>query len=112
MVTSVLVRASHGGKVEIEMGQILDIVNVEGHQICDLFAFNRENFKEFLSPAHCRSVLQRVVLKVGDKLVSVHRRPMFEILEDTVCKTTFVHPPAILSVIRMTMRSTTTVVAE
>lgn len=82
-MTEVLIEAAHGGKIEVKKGQILEVVNVEGQQICDFFAFNVDDLTEVLSPAHIRSVLSRVVLKVGDVLVSRYRRPMFELLEDT-----------------------------
>jgi uncharacterized protein YcgI (DUF1989 family) len=80
----VLVKGAHGGRIRVRRGQRLEIVNVEGGQVCDFFAFNADNVRETLSPAHTRSVLRRLFLKPGDRLVSVLRRPMFEIVEDTV----------------------------
>jgi uncharacterized protein YcgI (DUF1989 family) len=79
----VTIKAAHGGKIEVEKGQLLEIVNVEGEQICDFFAFNRADVAETLSPAHCRSWLGHIVPRTGDVLVSRLRRPMLEIVEDT-----------------------------
>ena len=77
MNKEVLIKAAHGGRINVAAGQNLEIENVEGTQICDFFAFNADNVREFLSPAHCRSKLFRTTLSVGDQLVSVLRRPMF-----------------------------------
>jgi uncharacterized protein YcgI (DUF1989 family) len=79
----VLIKASHGGRIDVAAGQILEIENVEGTQILDFFAFNAQDVREYLSPGHCRSKLGRTTLAVGDQLVSVRRRPMFELLSDS-----------------------------
>ena len=73
----------HSARIDVPAGYYLEIVNLEGTQICDFFAFNAANIREALSPAHCRTTFFRATLSVGDKLVSVLRRPMFEIVEDT-----------------------------
>ena len=83
MQSEVLIKAGHGGRVELRAGQLLEIFNVEGQQICDFFAFNRQNRHEHLSPSHTRSVFGRIYVQRGDVLSTVLRRPMFEIVEDT-----------------------------
>jgi uncharacterized protein YcgI (DUF1989 family) len=83
MEQSVTVKASHANRINVAKGQLLEVINVEGTQICDFFAFNAARVREHLSPGHCRSKLVRTTLQVGDQLVSVLRRPMFEIVEDT-----------------------------
>ena len=82
-MTSVLVKGGHGGRIDARQGELLEIVNVEGKQVCDFFAFNRDNLREHLSPGHTRSVLRRVVIRPGDKFYTVIRDPMFELVEDT-----------------------------
>src|SRR5258708_18208549 len=47
------------------------------------FAYNRHNPREHLSPSHTRSVLGRLYVKQGDRLSTILRRAMFEIVEDT-----------------------------
>ena len=94
-MTEVVIKGAHGGRIEMKEGQILEIINVEGTQICDFFAFNTGDLMEALSPPHIRSVLGRIVLKVGDVLVSRYRRPMFELLEDPAGSTTSSSPRAI-----------------
>ena len=83
MATQVLVKGGHGGRIEVGKGQLLEVRNVDGAQICDFFAFSAENIHEHLSPAHTRSVLGRIYIQKGDALSSVWRRKMFEIVEDT-----------------------------
>jgi len=79
-----VIEGGRGGRLEVGVDQFLEIINVEGQQICDFFSFCADDVSDYLSPAHCRTAMRRVFLKVGDKLVSVRRRPMWEIIEDTV----------------------------
>jgi hypothetical protein len=89
----VLIKGGHGGRIEARKGQVLEIINIDGQQICDFFAFNTSDLGETLSPGHTRSGLRRIVLKVGDVLVSNYRNPMFEILEDTCGQHDVTFPP-------------------
>jgi len=83
VATEVVIKGRYGGRAELRKGQRLEVFNVEGGQICDFFAFNRDNPREHLSPSHTRSVLGRLYVRKGDVLSTVLRRPIFEILEDT-----------------------------
>ena len=80
---SVIVRGGYGGRVGAARNRIIEIVNLQGGQVCDFFAFNADNVREHLSPGHTRSVLRKVYLEVGDRLCSVLRNPMLELVEDT-----------------------------
>jgi uncharacterized protein len=92
-VSEIVIKGAYGAGIELNEGQILEIINVEGTQICDFFAFNTEDLLETLSPPHIRSALGRIFLKVGDVLVSRYRRPMFELLEDTCGMHDIIFPP-------------------
>ena len=92
-MSDLLIKGAHGGRIEVKQGQILEIINVEGTQICDFFAFKADDLMETLSPPHIRSTLGRIFLKVGDVLVSRYRRPMFELLEDTCGVHDIIFPP-------------------
>ena len=87
-----LIEGARAGRIEVKNGQLLDIVNVDGKQVCDFFAFNQANIRETLSPGHQRSVLRRTFLEAGDRLYSVLRNPMFELVEDTVGRNDFSLP--------------------
>ena len=77
-----MIEGARAGRIDVNAGQLLHIVNVDGKQVCDFFAFNRSNIRETLSPSHQRSVTRRMYLKPGDTLYSVLRRPIFELIED------------------------------
>ena len=72
-----MIEGARAGRIDVNEGQYLHIVNVDGKQVCDFFAFNRANIRESLSPGHQRSVTRRMFLKPGDTLYSVLRRPLF-----------------------------------
>jgi uncharacterized protein YcgI (DUF1989 family) len=91
-VTETLVEGGRASRIDVKNGQLLEIVNVQGKQVCDFFAFNQDNIREALSPGHQRSVLRRMFLSEGDKLYSVLRRPMFELLVDEVGQNDFSLP--------------------
>ena len=80
---SIIVKGGYGGRIEVGRNQTIEVVNVQGGQVCDFFAFNADNVREHLSPGHTRSVLRKVYLEVGDRLCSVLRNPMLELVEDT-----------------------------
>jgi uncharacterized protein YcgI (DUF1989 family) len=92
MVAETVIPGGRGGRIEVARNQLLEIVNVEGKQVCDFFAFNAQNVREALSPGHTRSVMRRLFLRVGDRLYSVLRRPMFELIEDSVGQNDFSLP--------------------
>ena len=67
----------------MEAGESFQIVNIEGSQVVDLWAFVQPDTKEFLSTKHTRSCLQKLIPEVGDNLHSNRRRPILKIVEDT-----------------------------
>ena len=71
------------GGVKLETGESFQIVNIEGSQVVDLWAFVQPDTKEFLSTEHTRSCLQKLIPEVGDNLYSNRRRPILNIVEDT-----------------------------
>ena len=80
MTSEVLIKAGHGGRIAVRKAQLLEVTNVDGQQICDFFAFNAHDVSERLSPGHCRAWLRRVVLEVGDLLVTQYYNPIFEVI--------------------------------
>lgn len=83
-MNTILIQGAHSGRIEVRSGQLLEVENIEGNQVCDFFAFSLANIRESLSPGHMRSVMRRVYFNVGDKFWTVLRNPMFEVVEDTV----------------------------
>ena len=84
MRNEILVPGGQARATRVETGQLVEIINVQGRQVCDLIAFNVEDFAEHLSPSHTRSMLGRLTLGVEDCLYTNTRAAILEIEEDTV----------------------------
>ena len=78
--------AGHGRAFRVTAGDRFAVVTPEGKQVGDFIAFNAADLTEWLSTAHTRRSLGRVEIRHGDCLVSTLRRPMVDIVEDTVGK--------------------------
>jgi uncharacterized protein YcgI (DUF1989 family) len=78
-----LIPARQGRAVRLAQGQYLKIFNTYGTQVCDMWAFNVHALDEFLSMEHVRPWINRLTPRVGDALVTNHRRPILTLLEDT-----------------------------
>ena len=75
--------ARQGRAVRLKKGQVLEVVNPKGHQVCDFFAVVDGVPDEALSMEHCRTALGRIYVQTGDVLVTNRRRPILELIEDT-----------------------------
>lgn len=78
-----MVPARHGRAVALAAGQVLEVINTHGTQVVDTWAFARPDPAEFMSMAHTRSVNSRLFPRLGEAFVSLRRRPMLRLLEDT-----------------------------
>ncbi len=85
MTTSSLVTIpARGGKAAfIEAGQRIRVINTHGQQVVDTWAFRRDELTEFMSMEHSRTFLSRIMARVGDSMVTNHRRPILTLVEDT-----------------------------
>lgn len=90
--TEVIVPARKGRGVYLKKGQLIDIVDVEGHQVGDLIAWFRDDPSEYLSPTHTVSCNASIMLATGSQLFSNHRNPVFTILHDDVEKHDIIVP--------------------
>ena len=75
--------ARTGWSARLKEGQSFSVIDVEGGQAADLFAFNAENTDEFLSAQHTRVAEGRIYPEVGWTFVTNERRPMLEFTADT-----------------------------
>lgn len=80
---SITIPGAHAKAFELGTGEQLRIVNLEGSQVVDCWAFNAADFDEFLSNEHTRSCLEKLIPQAGDSLFSNRRRPILSIVEDT-----------------------------
>ncbi len=80
----VVVPAREARAVDVDAGQALEIVDLEGQQVGDLAAYMRADPEEYFSPGHTLSCLVKLVPEVGDEMFSNRRRPLMRIARDDV----------------------------
>jgi uncharacterized protein YcgI (DUF1989 family) len=83
MPDTITIPARRGSAAYVAAGKVVRVINTHGQQVVDTWAFNRHDITEFMSMEHTRSWLRRLMPRVGDALVTNHRRPILTILEDT-----------------------------
>ena len=88
----VVVPARGGRGVYVQKGQMLDIVDLEGHQVGDLIAWFRDDPSEYMSPTHTVSCNASILLVTGSQLFSNRRNPVFTIVRDDVEKHDIIVP--------------------
>lgn len=79
--TEIPARTGWSGK--LKAGQSFSVIDVEGGQAADLFAFNAENPEEFLSAQHSRVAEGKVYPEVGWTFMTNERNPILEFTDDT-----------------------------
>lgn len=79
----ITVPARRGMAMFAKKGSHIKVINTHGTQVVDCWAFNAHSLGEFMSMEHCRVSTGRVRPKVGDRMVTNLRRPIFRIIEDT-----------------------------
>src|SRR4029079_13980405 len=63
--------------------ETITVINTHGTQVCDFWAFNAADRREFLSMEHLRAQLSRFAPRAGDDLFSNRRRPILSFVEDS-----------------------------
>lgn len=81
-VKRVVVPAGEGRAVHVAAGQRVRVVDVDGGQVGDLFAFAAEDVREHLSASHTRSATGRLFPRIGESFVTNRRRPILTLAED------------------------------
>jgi len=84
LIEEVIVPACEARTIEVNKGQILEVVDLDGQQVGDLAAWMASDPEEYLSPGHTVSSLAKLVPEVGDSILSNHRTPLLKILRDDV----------------------------
>src|SRR5262249_26503644 len=77
------VPARQGRAVRLAKGETITVINTHGTQVCDFWAFNAADRREFLSMEHLRAQLSRFSPRAGDDLFSNRRRPILSFVEDS-----------------------------
>jgi uncharacterized protein YcgI (DUF1989 family) len=75
-----------GGAVSFDVAanQLIQIVDLAGHQVAGFIAFGGQNRAERLSTSTTMTANASIVLKTGDKLYGTNRTELFEVMDDTV----------------------------
>jgi uncharacterized protein YcgI (DUF1989 family) len=79
----VTIPARKGKACRLTEGQLVKVVNTHGQQVVDTWAFNSGDIYEVMSMEHTRTWLGRIMLNVGDSLVTNRRRSILTLVEDT-----------------------------
>jgi uncharacterized protein YcgI (DUF1989 family) len=82
-VTLLLVPAGEGRGVRMSAGTEFRVVDVDGGQVGDLFAFSADDVGEYASASHTRPSIGRLFPRPGQTILTNLRRPILELLEDT-----------------------------
>jgi uncharacterized protein YcgI (DUF1989 family) len=79
----IVVPASEGRGVRLRAGQRYRVVDLEGGQIGDMFAFKADDVSEYAAAEHTRVYNGRLFPKVGEHFVTNRRRPILLFEADT-----------------------------
>lgn len=79
----IVVPAKAARAVRVPARRRVRVLNTEGGQVVDTWAFCSHDVAEHLSMAHSRSATYRIYFRVGDVLVTNRFRPILRITEDT-----------------------------
>ena len=76
------VPAREGRGVRVSAGQRFRVIDVEGGQVADTFAFRADDVSEYHSAEHTRAYVSRLFPRLGEHFVTNHRRPILLLEED------------------------------
>lgn len=92
MCITYTIPACSGIKVEVQQGQTITVVDVEGGQVVDFFAEVTDQPHEFLSPGVTIDCNESLKLNIGDTIYTNRYTPMLEVLSDDVGEHDLLHP--------------------
>jgi uncharacterized protein len=81
-VRTVDVPAREGRGVRVSAGQRFRVIDVEGGQVADTFAFRADDVSEYHSAEHTRAYVSRLFPRPGEHFVTNHRRPILRLEDD------------------------------
>jgi uncharacterized protein len=87
-----LIKGKTGYSLILQKGQTIKVINVDGQQIADFVAYNKNDFTERLDPVATRDANQSTEMKEGGIVYSNLYRPMLTLRKDTVGKHDLLSP--------------------
>ena len=82
-MTPTTIPARSGKAATVKKGQVIKVINTHGDQVVDTWAFNADDFGEFMSMEHSRPHILKIIPAVGDTMFTNKRRPILTLVEDT-----------------------------
>lgn len=79
----VVVSAGTAAAQRLKKGDTISVINTNGQQVVDFFAFSPSDTNVYLSMVHTRTILAKISLRKGDKLYNNRRQPILTMVEDT-----------------------------
>lgn len=83
MIETVRVPGGEGRAVLVPAGQVFRVVDVEGGQVGDLFAFAAADTAEYASAEHTRLAIRKLFPRPGDPVLTNRRRAILVAVDDT-----------------------------
>lgn len=82
MSERIVVPAREGRAVEVAGGRRFRVIDLEGGQVADTFAFRADDLSEYHSAEHTRVHVDRLFPRPGEDFVTNRRRPILHFEED------------------------------
>ena len=82
MPGAIEIPAREARAIPLRAGQRVRLTNTHGTQVVDAWAFMANDLAEFMSMEHSRVGIGRVNPRLGDIMLSNHRRPILTLVED------------------------------
>lgn len=81
-MSRLVVPAGEGRGLRMAAGTTFSVVDVDGGQVGDLFAFMADDPREYASAEHTRPSIGRLFPRAGQTVLTNLRRPVLELVED------------------------------
>jgi uncharacterized protein YcgI (DUF1989 family) len=82
-ITRWVIPAREGRSVRMHRGATFRLIDLDGGQVGDLFAFSATDSLEYLSASHTRTSTGRLFPHAGEHFVTNRRRPILGLVSDT-----------------------------
>ena len=79
----VVVPAQSGRPVSVRRGELVRVVDIEGHQVGDMWAVDAADHGRWLSVSHTRDRCERLFPAVGEQFCDQRGTPVLEVAGDT-----------------------------
>ena len=83
LINEILVPGGYAKAFEADKGQLIKVTDIEGQQVADFIAFNKENPTEKISPSHTYMKILSLNICVNDEFRTDLRNSIFKVIENT-----------------------------